>query len=67
MSEIIVTYGEPPTKQTKILSGEKVGVDWNEPIEGMTKVWANSASAYHTFYVPSEDIQSLFVENARAN
>lgn len=65
MSEIIVTYGKPPTKQTKILAGDDVGLGWDKPEKGMTKIWANSASSQQTFIVPSDDIQSLFMEIIR--
>jgi len=62
MSRITITYGKPPGRDTKNLEGETVGHAFDDPEEGLLKVWANTEDSNRTVIISSADLIVLDME-----
>jgi len=68
MSRVQVSYvhGEHPSTRTESLEGLKVGFEFDDPRDGMFKIWANSEGKEQTFFVRESNVICWDIEIDKA-
>jgi hypothetical protein len=65
--ELAFRDGDYPSKQTESLAGMSAGFDFDQPRDGMMKIWANTDRKEETLIIPQANLIScrIIVERTR--